>query len=119
MAHEIDDALWDDFHAVVNMTSRELRDWLATQAAGESTEALPDQAGGERSRAVLDVLGKRRSDLTADDAAVMRSVVDEVRAARGDEPEPEAGDTAWRHRLMSLGHDPLKPVEGLGAGGGA
>jgi hypothetical protein len=42
MAHsEIDDALWDDFHAVVNMTSRELRDWLETDAAGTETETLP------------------------------------------------------------------------------
>lgn len=108
-ASEIDDALWEEFHRAVNMTSRELREWLATQDAGEGTEALPDQAGDDRSRAVLDVLGKRRTDLTTDDVAVMRSVVDEVEAARGTDREPEAGDTQWRHRLMSLGHDPLKP----------
>ncbi len=32
-------------------------------------------------------------------------------ALRGDDAETRAGDTQWRHRLMSLGHDPLKPVE--------
>ncbi len=108
---QVDDGLWDEFHALVNMTSRELREWLATAGSGPEAEVLPDQAGSERSRAVVEILGKRRGDVTADDVAVMRSVVDEVRAARGAEPEPTAGGTAWRHRLMSLGHDPLKPVD--------
>lgn len=105
----IDDELWDGFHALVNMTSAELRDWLATSAAGEEGEVLPDQAGNERSRTVLEVLGKRRTDLTDADIVVMRDVVEQIRAARGDEPEPTAGSEAWRHRLMSLGHDPLRP----------
>jgi hypothetical protein len=60
-------------------------------------------------RQVLAVLGKRRTDLTAEDAAVMRAVVDRIRTQRGEEPEPTAGSAGWRHSLMSLGHDPLKP----------
>lgn len=105
---EISDELWQDFHDVVNMTSRELQEWLATDASPVSSDALPDQAGTERSRAVLEILGKRRTDLTPEDAVVMRTVVEEVRAARGPDMEPTAGDDAWRRRLMSLGHDPLK-----------
>lgn len=106
----IDDDLWDEFHALVNMTSAELRDWLATEAAGETAEAYPDQVGAPESRTVLEVLGKRRTDLTEQDARVMRDVVATVRAERGEEPEPTAGDAEWRHRLMSIGHDPLKPL---------
>lgn len=110
MSHaEIDDQLWNDFHAEVNMTSRELRDWLETDAAGPEGEAMPDLAGNDRSRGVLSILGKRRTDLTTEDAAVMRSVLDEVRAARGEDRDPTSGDARWRHRLMSIGHDPLKP----------
>lgn len=107
----VDDELWQEFHTLVNMTSAELRDWLTTDASRPDTEAYPDQAGSDRSQAVLHVLSKRRTDLTADDAEVMASVAEEIRAARGDEPEPTAGDDAWRHRLMSIGHDPLKPVD--------
>lgn len=106
----VDDQLWNEFHTLVNMTSAELRDWLATEASGEATEEYPDQAGAPASRTVLEVLGKRRTDLTEPDAQAMRDVIGVIRAERGDEPEPTAGDTAWRHRLMSLGHDPLKPV---------
>ncbi|RDI67784.1 DUF3140 domain-containing protein [Nocardia pseudobrasiliensis] len=104
----VDDDLWDDFHRVVNMSSRELRDWLRTDAAGPRTEALPDQAGAELGQGVLAVLGKRRTDLNRRDAEVMRTVVRRVLDERGAEPEARAGRPQWRHRLMSMGHDPLR-----------
>ena len=110
MSAEVDDELWQEFHTVVNMTSRELEDWLRTRSADEDEEALPDQAGTPTGRHVVQILGKRRGDLTDDDARVMRRVVERVRAQRRDDLEPTAGDAAWRHRLMSLGHDPLKPT---------
>ena len=107
----VDEELWDEFHRVVNMTSRELADWLRVQSATESAEALPDHAGSETGQHVVRILGKRRSDLTDDDVAVMDRVVRKVHAERRDDLEPTAGQAAWRHRLMSLGHDPLKPAE--------
>ncbi|MCP9946991.1 DUF3140 domain-containing protein [Streptomyces somaliensis] len=107
---QISAELWDEFHAVVNMTSRELQEWLSTQAAGEETEELPDRAGPRTGRRVLEILGKRRTDLTEDDIAVMRRVCEVVRSQRDADLEPEAGGTDWRHGLMDIGHDPLKPV---------
>ncbi|MBI0297326.1 DUF3140 domain-containing protein [Streptomyces sp. PRKS01-29] len=104
------DEVWEQFHAVVNMTSRELHEWLMTESAGEATEKLPEQMGPETGRHVLEVLGKRRGDLTDDDIGVMRGVVDTVSAERGTDPDPTAGDSGWRHRMMNLGHDPLKPL---------
>ncbi|MDQ0774756.1 hypothetical protein QF026_003222 [Streptomyces aurantiacus] len=106
---ELDD-LWNEFHAVVNMTSRELSDWLMTRSAGEQTEEVPDQSGTKNGRRVLEILGKRRTDLTADDIRVMRKVIDVVTTERGVDMEPTAGEAHWRHRLMTLGHDPLKPL---------
>jgi hypothetical protein len=108
----ISDDLWQEFHAVVNMTSRELEEWLRTEDARESTEALPDQAGGQGlGRRVLEILGKRRTDVNAQDAEVMSEVVDTVAAQRDEQYTTKAGDAAWRHRLMCLGHDPLKPID--------
>lgn len=104
------DELWNEFHAVVNMTARELDDWLKTRFAGEHTEELPDQAGTANGRRVLEILGKRRVDLTEDDIRVMRKVIDTITSERGVDMEPTAGQPNWRHRLMSLGHDPLKPL---------
>ena len=110
MTEHVDDELWDEFHRVVNMTSRELDDWLRVRSADEETEALPDQAGTETGRHVLSILGKRRTDLTDDDVRVMQNVVDRVLAERRDDLEPTAGEAHWRYRLMSMGHDPLKPA---------
>ncbi|MFC7376124.1 DUF3140 domain-containing protein [Brachybacterium sp. GCM10030267] len=106
----VDEELWQEFHSLVNMTSAELREWLATEGAGESTETFPDQAGRPLSRGVLDVLGKRRTDLTGEDADIMRRTVETIRTQRGEDPEPTAGDDGWRRGLMSIGHDPLKPL---------
>ncbi|HET7325952.1 MAG TPA: DUF3140 domain-containing protein [Nocardioidaceae bacterium] len=111
MAHSrVSDELWDDFHTVVNMTSRELEEFLLTDAAHEETEEMPEQAEDPTGRQVVHILGKRRSDVTDDDMSVMEAVVETVRAQRRDDLEPTAGDAKWRHRLMSLGHDPLKPA---------
>ncbi|CAL9377046.1 DUF3140 domain-containing protein [Streptomyces pilosus] len=102
------DALWDEFHRVVNMTSAELAAWLRVSDAEETTEPLPDRAGPETGQHVLAILQKRRTDLTEDDLRVMEEVVDAVTAQADPENEPRAEDTARRHHLMTLGHDPLK-----------
>lgn len=111
MAEIVEDELWDEFHRVVNMNSRELEDWLRTRDAGEDAEALPDEAGTPTGREVLAILGKRRGDLTARDGHVIRRVVERVRDQRRADLEPTAGDANWRHRLMSIGHDPLRPAD--------
>lgn len=107
---QVSDELWDEFHTVVNMTSRELEDWLRLESSGEETEVVPDQAGTPTSRQIVHILSKRRADLTDDDIEVMGAVIGTVRGERGEDLDPQAGDDAWRHRLMSLGHDPLKPA---------
>jgi hypothetical protein len=48
---------------------------------------------------------------TADDVAVMDRVVRRVHGERKDDLEPTAGQATWRHRLMTLGHDALKPTD--------
>ena len=106
----VDEELWNEFHRVVNMSSRELREWLATRDAGEDAEVFPDQAGTPTGNAVLSILGKRRTDLTPDDVRIMEKVIDKVLSERRDDLEPTAGEAHWRYRLMSMGHDPLKPA---------
>jgi hypothetical protein len=40
---------------------------------------------------------------------VMRTVVDRIHEERDVDMEPTAGEEHWRHRLMTIGHDPLQP----------
>jgi hypothetical protein len=97
--------LWNEFHRVVNMSSRELGEWLCSRGAQSDVEALPDQAGTPAGQRVLAILGKRRTDLNEDDARVMRAVVERVHVERANR-KPLRGRAHWRRRLMSLGHDP-------------
>jgi hypothetical protein len=106
-AFEID-ALWAEFHQVVNMTSQELAAWLRTSSAGEESEKTPEQSGSEQGRGVLAILRKRQMDLTDSDIALMREVVDRVSEEREAGPRPEVPEPGWRYRLMTLGHDPLR-----------
>ncbi|MFF7190269.1 DUF3140 domain-containing protein [Streptomyces sp. NPDC008222] len=103
------DALWAEFHRVVNMTSQELAAWLRVRDVGEDTEPVPGRAGPPTGRHVLAILQKRRTDLTDDDVQVMYEVVDTVTGRQDLESEPEAVDDERRHRLMTIGHDPLRP----------
>lgn len=103
------DALWEEFHSVVNMTSQELSAWLQALDAGEGTETLPEGAGSVTGRHVLSILQKRRTDLTDEDVRVMYEVVDRVESEQREQVAAgTTDDTHRRHRLMSLGHDPAK-----------
>ncbi len=102
--------LWDEFHQVVNMTSEEIRAWLMTAASGE--EAFPAGPGlgvPELGLRVVELLRKRKTDLTDDDTGTMRQVVDFVEDRAGRRPAGSADGGEWRHELMCVGHDPLKP----------
>ncbi|KOU60684.1 hypothetical protein ADK57_29460 [Streptomyces sp. MMG1533] len=103
------DALWEDFHRAVNMTSQELAAWLRVSDADENAEPLPEHAGTPTGQHVLAILQKRRTDLTDDDLSVMYEVVDTVAEDADVENEPEADQTRRRQRLMTIGHDPLRP----------
>lgn len=103
------DALWEDFHRAVNMTSQELAAWLRVSDADENAEPLPEHAGTPTGQHVLAILQKRRTDLTDDDLSVMYEVVDAVAEETDVENEPEADQTRRRQRLMTIGHDPLRP----------
>lgn len=102
------DALWSEFHSIVNMTSQELAAWLRTSSAGETSEELPERAGTARGREVLAILRKRQMDLTDADVEVMYEVVDTVRNERAAGPRDALPEPAWRYQLMTLGHDPLR-----------
>lgn len=102
--------LWTEFHGFVNMSGHELRTWLLTEASDEEGFHLaPDAADRGLGRRVLDVLDKRKADLTADDVEVMEKTVGRTRRLLAERPPNAENDTTWRHALMDLGHDPLKP----------
>jgi len=96
------DQLWREFRRTVNMSVTALIDWLRIAPADPDWELSPDPAGLWTGYRVLTILRKPVADLDDEDLAVMRRVIEDVRA------EPATEYSAWHRRLLSIGHDPLK-----------
>jgi hypothetical protein len=104
--------VWEDFRQAVNMTPKQLEDWLETD---ESRQVGQKDGGGESTghasgRRIVQVLRTKKADLTDDDAAHMRKVVGYVSrhsAQRPDKDDDELAHTRWAASLKNWGHDPL------------
>jgi Protein of unknown function (DUF3140) len=105
------DDIRHEFDDVVNMTPKELEDWLRTdesQAVGWGGDD-GESVGHESGRRIVAIKRKRKSDLDDDDLAHMRKVVGYVHrhVAQGG-PDGDKEHSKWRYSLMNWGHDPLK-----------
>jgi hypothetical protein len=104
-----------DFHALVNMSADELRDWLDTSSSKAVGWKGPDgrraeSVGHASGRLLLAILGKSPGELTADDEVHMRKVIGFVRRHRAQAPANPV-TSRWRYSLMNWGHDPLKDLD--------
>ena len=104
------DEVWDEFREAVNMTPKELEDWLGTdesQAVGWGDGG--ESVGHESGRRIVAIKRKKKDDLTDDDLAHMRKVVGYVnRHLEQGGPADDKEHSRWRYSLMNWGHDPLK-----------
>ena len=102
--------IWDEWNAAVTMTPASLERWLDT----EESQSVGDTGGdgestGHRSgRRIVEILRTNKTDLTAGDAAHMRTVVGNVHRHLAQRPDGDVTDTKWRYSLMNWGHDPKK-----------
>ena len=114
---DADDA-YGEFREAVNMTPKELEEWLDTeesqsvgQKSGGKDGAGGESTGHESGRRIVELLRTKKGDLTDDDAAHMRKVVGYVKrhtAQRPDKPDDELEHARWTASLKNWGHDPLK-----------
>lgn len=100
----------DEFDDSVNMTRKELEDWLQTD---ESKSVGQSDGGGaskghESGRRIVEILGKNKSDYTDEDVEHMKRVNAYVKRHLGQGPKDDVEDSKWRYSLMNWGHDPLK-----------
>jgi Protein of unknown function (DUF3140) len=99
------------FDDVVNMTPKELEDWLGT----DESRAVGWKGGGDESvghesgRRIVAIKRKKKDELTDDDIENMRRVVGYAHRhlAQGG-PAEDKEQSKWRYSLMNWGHDPLK-----------
>jgi hypothetical protein len=98
----------DQFHKVVNMTRKELEDWLKTDKSKSVGQEEGESKGHESGRKIVEVLQKNKSDYTEDDLEHMKKVNSYVKRHLGQGPSGGVEDSKWRYSLMNWGHDPLK-----------
>lgn len=111
-------AIREEFRDVVNMSPKELEDWLETEEsrsvgwAGGENKSGPggEESVGHRSgRRIIEIKRKKVADYDEDDYDHMKKVVGYVhRHARQGGPEQDKERSRWRYSLMNWGCDPLK-----------
>ena len=100
----------EEFDEAVNMTQKELEDWLQTeesQSVGQS-DGGGESKGHESGRMIVEILKKNKSDHTDDAVDHMQRVVGYVHRHQAQKPSGGVEDSTWRHSLLKWGHDPLK-----------
>ena len=100
----------DEFEGSVNMTRKELEDWLQTdesQSVGQS-DGGGESKGHESGRRIVGILEKNKSDYTDDVVDHMRRMVSYVHRHQAQKPQGDVEDSTWRYSLLNWGHDPLK-----------
>jgi hypothetical protein len=100
----------EEFDEVVNLSSKELEEWLETEESKEvgQKDNGSESKGHESGRKIVEILGKNNSDYTEEDIDHMRRVVSYVHRHQAQKPKGDVEDSNWRYSLMNWGHDPLK-----------
>ena len=100
----------EEFDGAVNMTSKELEEWLQTdesKSVGQS-DGGGESKGHQSGRRIVAIRRKKKSDYTNDDIDHMKKVNGYVKRHLGQKPKNDAENPNWRYSLMNWGHDPLK-----------
>jgi Protein of unknown function (DUF3140) len=100
----------EEFDEAVNMTPKELEEWLQTQeskSVGQS-DGGGESKGHESGRRIVEIKRKNKSAYTDDDVEHMKKVNGYVKRHLGQGPKNDIEDSKWRYSLMNWGHDPLK-----------
>ena len=104
--------IYEDFNDSVNMTPKELEDWLETEESrnvGFTHEGEDEAVGHKSGRRIVEIQHTKKAELYDDDYAHMKTVVGYVhRHLKQGGPGDDTEHSRWRYSLMNWGHDPLK-----------
>lgn len=110
MAAESDEQrqIRQEFTELVNMTPKELEEWLAT----DESQSVGQDEGGESTghksgRRIVQLLRRNVGEYTDDDYAHMRRVRGYINRHLAQRPSKDLETSPWRYSLMNWGHDPL------------
>ncbi|WP_380170414.1 DUF3140 domain-containing protein [Kineococcus sp. DHX-1] len=96
------------FGEAVNMTPKELEDWLETEESKSVGVGDGESVGHRSGRRIVEVLRTKKADRTDDDYEHMQKVAGYVARHSKQRPKGDVTDTKWRYSLMNWGNDPEK-----------
>ena len=104
------------FRKAVNMTPKELEDYLQTDNSkrvgwkgDDGDDQNKESVGHQSGERIVEITHKHKADYSDDDYAHMKKVVGYVHRHLAQKPDKEEIETSnWRYSLMNWGHDPLK-----------
>jgi hypothetical protein len=92
----------EDFDEAVNMTPKELKEWLQTDeswSAGQK-DADGESTGHRSGRRVVEIQRKKKSAYADDDLDHMRKVNAYVKSHLKQKPKDNVEDSNWRYPLI-------------------
>jgi len=90
----------DEFEDAVNMTRKELEDWLGTEELQSVGQGDGESKGHESGRNIVKILEKNKSDYTDDDVQHMKKVNSYLKRHLGQGPKNNVEDSNWRYSLV-------------------
>ncbi|MEM8503882.1 MAG: HVA1 family protein [Cyanobacteria bacterium P01_D01_bin.1] len=99
-----------EFEEAVNMTAKEIADWLKTDESKSVGQEDKDGniKGRKSGKDIIEIIGKNKSDYTDDDIERIEKVVAYVHRHLAQKPSSDIENSDWRYSLMNWGHDPCK-----------
>jgi hypothetical protein len=99
-----DEQVIEEFDKAVNMSSKELEEWLETDESKElgQKDGGSESKGHESGRKIVEILGKDRSHYTDEDIDHMRRAVSYVHRHQAQQPQVDVEDTNWRYSLINF-----------------
>ena len=90
----------DEFGDAVNMTRKELEDWLQTDESNSVGQGEGESAGHRSGRRIVEILQKNKSDYTDSDLDHMKRVNAYVKRHLGQGPKGDVEHSNWRYSLI-------------------
>lgn len=99
-----------EFNEAVNMTAKQIEDWLKTEESKSVGQKDSDGniKGRESGKHIVKILNKKKSNYTEEDFERMQKVVAYVHRHLAQKPSSDIENSNWRYSLMNWGHDPCK-----------
>lgn len=99
-----------EFEEAVNMSAKEIEDWLETDESKSVGQENSDGKikGRESGKHIVKILNKNKSNYTDEDFERIKKVVAYVHRHLAQKPSSDIESSNWRYSLMNWGHDPCK-----------